>query len=569
MIERLRISQLALVDELEIEFGRGLNVLTGETGAGKSIVLSALGLLAGARPKSGSVRDGADGAVVEAVFRTERLPALRAALEARGLADESGELIVRRTLAADGRSRAWVGGSLVPIATLAELFEAQLEISSQHGSQALLRGETQGLLLDAFGELLELRALVERGVRELREREAELARLRAEADERARRADYLAFQVREIDEVGVEPAAVAALERDHARLVHAERLREDAGRAAHALTGDPSESDTPAVADLASEAERTLAALAKLDTGLVPLAERLAALRAEAQDVARELDRYAAAIDVDPEQLAALDERIRALEKLRRKYGRSAEEIVLHRERAAGELAALAGSDDRMHKLEAERAAAEQALTREVAKLSAGRLKAAKALAREAQRAARELALPAARFEVSLSPVPGGFGASGGEVAEFVFSANAGEALRPLRSVASGGELSRVFLALKNTLRRADAGMVLVFDEVDAGVGGAVAERVGATLGSLASQHQVLCITHLPQIAAHADTHYAVRKREAAGRTVTSVEPLSAAERVDEVARMAGGEKVTDATRKHARALLTSARGARSGKPTL
>ncbi|HEU4430269.1 MAG TPA: DNA repair protein RecN [Myxococcota bacterium] len=569
MIERLRISQLALVDELEIEFGRGLNVLTGETGAGKSIVLSALGLLAGARPKPGSVRDGADGAVVEAVFRTEQLPALRAALEARGLADESGELIVRRTLAADGRSRAWVGGSLVPIATLAELFEAQLEISSQHGSQALLRGETQGLLLDAFGELLDLRALVERGVRELREREAEIARLRAEAEERARRADYLAFQVREIDEVGVEPAAVAALERDHARLVHAERLREDAARAAHALTGDPAQGDAPAAADLASDAERSIAALAKLDAGLTPLAERLAALRAEAQDVARELDRYAAAIDVDPEQLAALDERIRALEKLRRKYGRSAEEIVQHRERAAVELAALAGSDDRMRKLEAERAAAEQALAREVAKLSAGRAKAAKALAREAQRAIRELALPGARFEVALTPVPGGLGASGAESAELLFSANAGEALRPLRSVASGGELSRVFLALKNTLRRASAGMVLVFDEVDAGVGGAVAERVGATLASLASQHQVLCITHLPQIAAHADAHFAVRKREAAGRTVTGVEPLGAAERVDEIARMAGGERVTEATRKHARALLMAARGGKSGKPIL
>ena len=264
---------------------------------------------------------------------TRRLVIAAGALEARGLGDEGGELIVRRTLSPDGRSRAWVGGALVPIGTLAELFGEQLEISSQHASQALLRTEAQGALLDAFGELLPLRAQVERGVRELREREAEIARLRAEAEERARKADYLHFQVREIDEVGVDPAGVAKLESDHARLVHAERLREDAARAVIALTGDASQGDAAAAVDLASEAERAVAALAKLDATLAPLAERLAALRAETQDAARELERYAAAIDVDPEQLAAIEERIRALEKLKRKYGRSAEEIVAHRER--------------------------------------------------------------------------------------------------------------------------------------------------------------------------------------------------------------------------------------------
>jgi DNA repair protein RecN (Recombination protein N) len=559
MIERLRISSLALVDELEIELGPGLNVLTGETGAGKSIVLSALALLAGARPKPGSVREGAESATVEAVFRTEDLPALRAALEARGLADESGELIVRRTLTADGRSRAWVAGALVPIAALADLFGEQLEISSQHASQALLRPEAQGLLLDASAGLLPLRAQVERGVRELREREAELARLRAAAEERARRADYLAFQVREIDEVAPDPARVAKLESDHARLTYAERLREDAGRAAAALTGDPTQSDAQGALDLASEAERSVAALAKLDASLAPLAERLAALRSETQDVARELERYAAAIDTDPEQLAQLEEEIRALEKLRRKYGKSAEDILAHRARAAAELAGLAGSDDRMQKLATERAAAEAALAREVTKLSAGRAQAAQALAKEAQRAIRELALPAARFEAQLTPVAEGIGPSGAETCELLFSANAGEALRPLRAVVSGGELSRVFLALKNTLRKASAGMVLVFDEVDAGIGGAVAERVGATLASLAEHHQVLCITHLPQIAAHAAIHFVVRKREQAGRTVTSVELLGTNERVDEIARMAGGEKVTEATRKHARELIRAA----------
>ncbi len=561
MIERLRIEELALVDVLEVEFGPGLNVLTGETGAGKSIVLSALALLAGARPKPGSVREGAESALVEALFDTGALPELAAELEARGLAAEEGELIVRRALSSEGRSRAWIGGSLVPVGALAELFAERLEISSQHASQALLGADAQGRLLDAYGELLPLRACVERGTREIRERDAELGRLRAAAEERARREDYLAFQVREIDEVGVDPAAVAALERDRARLVHAERLREDATRAAAALVGDPAQSDEPSAADLARGAERAVAALAKLDATLAAPAERLAAAALELLELARELEHYAAAIDVDPEQLAQLEERLRQLEKLRRKYGRSAEEILAQRERAAGELAALAGSDDRMHKLERERAAAGAALESEVAKLSAGRTRAAQALAREAQAAIRELALTGARFEVALLPVAAG--PSGAEAPEFRFSANPGEALQPLRLVASGGELSRVFLALKNTLRKASTGMVLVFDEVDAGIGGAVAERVGARLAALAKHHQILCITHLPQIAVHADHHFGVRKLTQRGRTTTRVERLSAQERVDEVARMAGGETVTEATRKHARALLQSARDTR------
>jgi DNA repair protein RecN (Recombination protein N) len=563
MIERLRIEELALVDVLEVEFGPGLNVLTGETGAGKSIVLSALALLAGGRPRQGLVREGAGSAVVEAVFDTRALPALAEELASRGLAAEDGELIVRRSLAAEGRSRAWIGGALVPVGTLAELFAERLEISSQHASQALLRPEAQGRLLDAYGDLLPLRASVERGTRALRERDAELARLRAQAEERARREDYLAFQVKEIDEVGVDPAGVAALERDHARLVHAERLREETSRAVAALVGDPAQSDAPSVADGVRGAERAIAGLAKLDASLAPLAERLGAAGIELAELARELDRYAGGIDVDPEQLARLEERLRQLEKLRRKYGRSAEEILAQRERAAAELAGLAGNDDRMRELERERAAAVAALAAEVAKLSTGRARAARALAREAEAAIRELALAGARFEVALLPLADS--ASGAEAPDFRFSANPGESAQPLRQVASGGELSRVFLALKNTLRKADAGMVLVFDEVDAGIGGAVAERVGARLAGLAKHHQILCITHLPQIAAHADHHFGVRKQASRGRTTTKVERLTAAERVDEIARMAGGETVTEATRKHARALLQSVRAATAG----
>lgn len=560
MIESLRIEELALVERLELAFGPGLNVLTGETGAGKSIVLGALALLAGGRAQAQAVREGADEAVVEAVFRTEGLDALGAALAERGLEAEDGTLIVRRSVARAGRSRAWVGGRLVPVSTLAELFAGRVEISSQHESQGLLRAAVQGRALDAFGGHLELRSRVEEGVRGLRAREAEIERLRTESEERARREDFLAFQVNEIDEAGLDAEEEAALEAERGRLVHAERLRTDAERASALVSGDPAASETVGGGDLLSQAARITRELSRLDPALAELAGRLEGAAAEAQDAARELERYATGIEADPARLAAVDERGAQLDRLRRKYGADVAGILAFRERAAAELAALGGSDERLRKLEAEREAERERVGALAGELSAARAAAGRALARAVSAQLADLAMADGRFEVALEPVEplagAPCGASGAEAAEFLFSANAGEAPQPLRRVASGGELSRVFLALKNVLRRAEAGMVLVFDEVDAGIGGAVADRVGGVLAGLSQDHQVLCITHLPQIAARGDRHFRVLKQAEGRRTRTAVEPLDADGRVDEIARMAGGETVTDATRRHARALV-------------
>ena len=565
MIERLRIEQLALVEKLELEFDAGLNVLTGETGAGKSIVLGALSLLAGARAGADVIREGADQAIVEAVFNTEGLPALEAELAARGFEVDAHELIVRRIVSRAGRSRAWMGGNLVPIATLAEVFSDRIEISSQHASQALLRPEVQGLLLDRSGGLEADRGRVENGIRELRERDAEIARLRADADERTRREDYLAFQIAEIDEAAIDVDEIAGLDTEHGRLVHGERLQTEAGRAATGLQGDPSVPEAAGAIDQVGAAARLAEDLAELDPSLRSLADRLGSARAELEDIGADLERYASSVEVDPARLVQVEERIQQFERLRRKYGETAEAILAFRDEAARERASLAGSDERLEKLEAEREAAHASVGRAAAKLTKGRRKTAKSLAREAQAGIRELALAEAVLEIALEPVepPGGLpcGSTGAESVDFRFTANPGEPARPLRKVASGGELSRIFLALKNVLRRADAGMVLVFDEVDAGIGGAVAERVGGVLGSMAAEHQVLCITHLPQIAVQGETHFQVRKAAQKGRTRTDVVRLAERERVDEIARMAGGESVTDATRKHARALL---RGARS-----
>ncbi len=565
MIERLRIEQLALVDELELEFGPGLNVLTGETGAGKSIVLGALALLAGGRAQADAVREGAEQAVVEAVFDTAALPALEADLAERGFEIEDHALIVRRTLSRAGRSRAWLGGHLVPIGTLAELLAERIEISSQHASQALLRPEVQGRLLDECGDLGADRQRVEEGIRELRARDEEISRLRDDAEERARREDYLAFQVAEIDEAALDVEEVEGLAAEHGRLVHAERLQREAAHAASALQGDASQPEAPGAVDRTGDAGRLIEELAELDPSLAPLAERLVSVRTELDDLAADLERYASGIEVDPARLDHVETRIQQFERLRRKYGETAEAILAFRDNAAGERAALAGSDERLTKLVEERTAAHGSVAKAAAKLSRGRKKAATSLAKEAQAAIRDLALAEAAFEIALEPAvaPEGLpcAASGAETVEFRFSANPGEGVRALRKVASGGELSRIFLALKNVLRRTGAGMVLVFDEVDTGIGGAVADRVGSVLGALASEHQILCITHLPQIAAQEGAHFQVRKGQTEGRTTTEVVRLGERERVDEIARMAGGERMTEATRKHARALLKGARG--------
>jgi DNA repair protein RecN (Recombination protein N) len=574
VLTRLAIRELALVEALELELGPGLNVFTGETGAGKSIVLNALALLAGGRAQADAVREGADEARIEAVLDVRALPELEAALGERGLAPDGGELIVRRAVARSGRSRAWLGADLVPLAALGELLGDAIEVSSQHASQALLRPEQQGRLLDAFAGATALREAVASGVAGLRERDREIAALRAAADERARRVDYLSFQLRELDDARLDPAEAAAVEAEHRRLANAEALRAQTGAAAARLSGDPAQPDVAGAADLVHGAARTLGEVARLDPGLAPLAERLAAAHAELADLASDLERYAARCDADPGRLAELDARLAELEKVKRKHGGSIEAALERRDGIAAELASLGASDERLGKLEAERAGELARLAEDAAALTRERARAAAELGRAARAAMRELALPEARFEAALvpeAPPPGlPCGAGGAESVELRFGANPGEPLRPLRNVASGGELSRVYLALRDVLRGAGAGRVLVFDEVDAGVGGAVAERVGARLAALSGRHQILCITHLPQIAAHADRHFRVVKGSQAGRTRTAVQLLDAEGRVQEIARMAGGEEVGAATLDHARALLGAAakRPAGRGKAT-
>jgi len=572
LIEHLRIEHIAIVERAELDFGPGLNVLTGETGAGKSVVLGALSLLVGGRAGPGTLREDAKEGAVEAIFDTTALPDLERDLRERALAseDESGDdpeahaLMVRRTLNAAGRSSARVGGQLVPIATLAELFTGRVEISSQHSSQTLLRPEAHGRFLDTAGGLLPLREEVRDLYESISALDRELALLREQAEERARQQDFLAFQLKEFEEVGLEQGEIEEIDAEHSKLAHHESLRALGGGALDALRGDDSAGTTRGATDGIAEARRAVEDMAELDSELGSLAGRLRSADAELRDIAGDLERYVDHIDADPARLARLEERISAIERLRRKYGRSEEEIFAYRDRLASELDSSEAADSRIDGLAAERKRLVAELAGAAARLTTGREKAARKLSRSVQKSLKDLAMPEARFSVDLAPLanqsrlPEGVtaGPAGAEAPEFLFSANRGESPRSLQKVASGGELSRVFLAVKNALRRAGANMVLVFDEVDAGIGGRAAERVGRVLSELAESHQVLCITHLPQIAAFADVHFKIEKAEKKGRTGVRIERIEGAAREEEIARMASGESITPAARQHARNLL-------------
>jgi DNA repair protein RecN (Recombination protein N) len=564
MIESLRVENLAVLERAELELGTGLHVLTGETGAGKSIVLGALALLAGGRASQDVIREGADEAVVEAVFRVEGDEALIQRLAHLGVEPSDGALVVRRSVARNGRGRARVGGELVPVATLAELFRGRLEISSQHESQELLRTDAHARLLDAAGGLAPLSSKVAQGFERLRAVDQEIGQLGERREERARREDFLKYQMNEIDEAKLKSGEFADLQAEKARLGNSERLQSEAEHALALLAPDPARGEAYGALDPLAEAVRRIETLAEIDPALSVLAERLAAARAEVEDAAQDLSTYATDVEADPSRLADVEERLDQLERLRRKYGADEDAITVFREEAASELATLSGSEDRLVELQADRVQIAERLARDAARLSTGRRRAAARLASAVEEQLHGLAMPDARFEVGLEPVapPQGVpcSAGGAEAPEFRFCANLGEPLHPLRRVVSGGELSRVFLALKCALRRAGEARVLVFDEVDAGIGGKVADQVGRLLSNLARDHQVLCITHLPQIAAGADLHFRVDKRKRAGRTVAAVHRLEPAARIEEIARMAGGATVSEATRRHAKELLRSRR---------
>jgi DNA repair protein RecN (Recombination protein N) len=571
MLRNLHISNLAIIRDLMLDVGPGLTLLTGETGAGKSILVDALAILLGGRAGPEVIRGGADRASVEAVFDVARNRAASAYLEERGYPVEGGTIVVRREVLAQGKGRAALGGTLAPLIDLKNLGALLIDLHGQHEQQTLLHPARHRDLLDRHAGLDEdLRGMGVVHV-DLNASQARLASMREGAQRIAQRLDLLRFEIEEIDRAAVRPGERDALRAERELLRNAEAIQRAARAGYEALY----EGDGAALGRLA-EAIRSVRDLARFDPEMDESVERADAALAELQELAFALRDYPSRLDFEPNRLEAIEERLQLLETLVRKHaaGGGEEGILEVRRAAAEELALLAGGGETVADLERRVDGLRAEALRLGQRLSRGRRAAAEALERRVGRELRDLALERSRFAVDfrLRGAPGSglwvegeeiaVDAGGYDVVEFLLSANQGEALAPLGSVASGGELSRVMLALEVALRRDAEARTLVFDEVDAGIGGAVAEAVGRRLRALSESHQVICVTHLPQIASQADRHVRVSKRLTGGRTEVVLEVLNGEGQVRELARMLAGTTVTAAALRHAAELR--ARGAAS-----
>jgi DNA repair protein RecN (Recombination protein N) len=547
MLLTLSVRDFVVVELLELDFGPGFTVLTGETGAGKSILIDALQLALGERADSGVIREGAPRAEVAAEFRID--PRGAAWLADAGLDCEGDVALLRRIVDATGRSRAFVNGSPVTLAQLREFGEALVDIHGQHAHQSLLRTAAQLQLLDEHGQLQATARTVAAAYAELRRvRQARIDAEAASASAASER-ERLLWTAEELQELAPEPGEWERMSSEQKRLSHAASLLEGAHAAIDALA----EADLAALARIDAAAKR-LVALAGFDARLAPVLEILESARNEVDEAARRLNQYLAHADLDEARLAQVDARLAAMHGAARKLRCAPEELAAMLESTRAQLAALtAASDlDGLRKVEAQCA---ESFAQAAAELSAARGLAAQNMSREVTRAMQDLSMVGGRFAVSLEPCEAS--TTGLERAEFQVAGHAGGALRPLAKVASGGELSRISLAISVIAASATPVQTLIFDEVDAGIGGAVADVVGRRLKQLGQIRQVLCVTHLPQVAAHADRHLVVTKLAGADqRPVSTVAPLDRAGRVEELARMLGGQQVTDTTRKHARELL-------------
>jgi DNA repair protein RecN (Recombination protein N) len=564
MLHSLTIDNVVLIEHQVLELGSGFNVLTGETGAGKSMVVDALALVLGGRAQPQVVRTGEREAEVAALFEVESGSRVAAKLEAAGVPCD-GELVVRRVVQAEGRSRAFLNGKIATAAQLAELAPDLCDIASQHESVSLTDPATHLEYLDAFGKLDALRDALGEKVAALGDVVREITRVREAERDRAEREDFLAFQLKEIEELDPSPGEESDLESERARLRHAEKLQVATQGAADRLYEGE---DT--VCDQLARVSSDLDAAAAIDQTLAPLARTVESARSELADAARALARYAENIESSPARLAEVDDRWFRLQKLLRKHGPTTHELLAHRDEVKKQLDQLAGASQLLEELEAKREASLAAVSAEARTLSRKRRDAAANLADAIGRELAGLGMGRARVIVDVSAVPNHQAGdlpsvdgarltpSGIDRVEFLIAPNKGEDPRPLRKIASGGELSRALLALKRVLAEKGPAGLYVFDEVDAGVSGAIAEVIGRAIADVARHRQVLCITHLPQIAALCDHHFVIDKTERKGRTTSTVKRLDDQERVDEIARMIGGVKVGEAARRAALELLSA-----------
>jgi DNA repair protein RecN (Recombination protein N) len=555
MLRFLQVRDFAIVERIDVEFGPGMTVLTGETGAGKSILIDALGLVLGERGNSQMLRQGAVRAEFSAGFDLSALVTAREWLLERSL-DDDENCLLRRVIGNDGRSRAWINGNAVPLQQLKELGEHLVDIHGQHFHQSLGRRPVQRDLLDYYGGHSGLRLETEQAFSSWHAIAGRLRQLLDDETDRGSRIDLLKFQLQELDALGLGPGEHEELLAERLRLKHGGKLAEGTLTALQALY----DGDSGNAYSLTSDAGRALGSLVVVDPSLGPLADLVESAGIQIAEAAEQLQRYADGIDLDPARRDAVEERLAVVQALARKHRVEGGELPSVRERLAEELALLEDASGLGARLEQERDEARSAYISLAEKLTAGRRAAAKTLAAKVSSAMHGLGMPGGRFAVVLDSLAETEARSHGmDDVRFEISANPGQPLQPLATIASGGELSRMGLAIQVIVKDGSTIPTMVFDEVDAGVGGGVAEMVGRRLAELGTSRQVLCVTHLPQVASQADRHFRIAKASDGRTTRTWIDALEGRDRVTELARMLGGVEITEKTLAHAAEMLEGA----------
>jgi len=557
MLRHLRVTNFAILSDVTLELSEGFNALTGETGAGKSLIVEAVNLLRGGRASSNIPRTGADQAVVEAIFAVpdDVAPMVAGMLDAFGLpgADDHGEVVVRRVISRGGRSRTYVNGALTTAGNLAELGAVLVDLSGQHQHQGLVDPRRHRQILDTFADNDERVARMAEAYQAYARAQAELDALATDERAAVERADFLHFQLEELERARLEPGEDVALERERERLGSIDQLATAAARAEALAYGN----DASAV-DLLGQAVAELDRVLAIDAALAEPRGQLEEARILAEEAGNALQHYADSLEGDPDRLGVVEDRLALLRRLIRKHGGDLAQTLARFEALRAELTGIDNRDEQIAALERSRDSALELARQSGAELTERRRQVAEQLEAEAEAALAELGMGGARLSITVESAP--LAAHGADRVEFLLSANPGEAAKPLAKVASGGELSRIMLALKLVLRRADAVATYVFDEVDTGIGGATAEVVGRQIRAIADMRQVLCVTHLAQIAAFADNHVHVAKSVVNGRTETTLKRLDGKQQRNEIARMLGGVRITERTRAHADEMLAAAR---------
>jgi DNA repair protein RecN (Recombination protein N) len=557
MLQELRIKNFAIIDELNLSFSKGLNILSGETGAGKSIILNAVHLLLGDKATEEWIRSSEEEASVEALFDIsgnlevkERMKEKASHLQGAG---EEDSLIIRRVVSRSGRGKVFINGNLATLGVLSEVGEGLLSIYGQHEHQSLQRVETHIDILDEFGELFGLREEFQKQYQEFVSLSEEVEKIRTEKERRAKERELMAFQSKEIEASGIQIGEEESLKEERTILTHAKKLMDFANASEETLYSE--EGSTIEKIQRMLNQGREMAAI---DPSLSQPLKALESALIQLEEIALALRDYSKRVEINPMRLDEIENRLEEIDRLKRKYGSTIKEVISFKRKIDEALKSFTSDEEKLSQLEGCLEPLRHTVSGLGNKLSDERKKVALELKKSVERELNSLGMKKTIFEIHIDPLP--LSLKGVDRVEFLISPNVGEEVKPLAKIASGGELSRIMLAMKRILAKVGGRQVLIFDEVDSGIGGAMAEVVGKKLRELSRHHQVICVTHLPQIACFADQHHSVRKEVKSGRTITSVDRLEKETIIDEIARMLGGVKITEKTRAHAKEMIENAK---------